>query len=189
MPRSSPRSDNSYMAQVKMLHVFGFDDADDAGIRYDSSKYRLIREPSNPVDPNAVVVYISQLKVGYLEWEVAADVAPEMDAGDVFSARHDHSKRSNYYNQKYDNDHGDGYYRDLHVQVYNESVIAIAKGKVITEEETARLRTLHIDPRLTNRNSEVASQGGKVSRTPATGCGCLVLGLISIGATIVSILK
>ena len=93
-----------------MLSKFGFDYADKAGIRCDSKSYRLVRDKSNPHDPNAVSFYINQVKVGYVERAAAKSIAPKMDDGDIFSARHIHSTKGSHYDSKFDNDYNDGYY-------------------------------------------------------------------------------
>jgi len=51
----------------------------------DGAKFdlELVREPSNPHDPNAIVVqvYADMERLGHLPRDVAARIAPEMDAG------------------------------------------------------------------------------------------------------------
>lgn len=42
---------------------------------------RLVREPGNTYDPNAIEVYHGEIKLGHLPRDLAATVAPEMDAG------------------------------------------------------------------------------------------------------------
>lgn len=49
---------------------------------------RLVREPYNPADPNAVkVIHQSGRKVGYLRRTIAAYVAPIMDLGAVYRSK------------------------------------------------------------------------------------------------------
>ena len=51
----------------------------------------LQREPSNAFDENAIAVLDpeTQIHIGYVAKEVAADLAPEMDAGTEFTCRVD----------------------------------------------------------------------------------------------------
>lgn len=41
----------------------------------------LVREPSNPYDPNAVMVFLDSVQVGYIPAGIASDMAPLMDDG------------------------------------------------------------------------------------------------------------
>ncbi|MDR6808880.1 hypothetical protein J2Y45_006094 [Dyadobacter sp. BE34] len=168
MARKAYRSDNSVQAEIKMLADFGFDYADKAGIRYDSKSYRLVREKFNPYDANAIVLYINQVKIGYVERGVAKLIAPQMDEGDVFSARHVHSTKGNHYEEKFDNKYNDGYYRNLTVQIYNESAISRDKGQPLPTEVTNSLSTLLRNPSLSDKHNERDRVGGG-------GCGCMVL--------------
>lgn len=42
---------------------------------------KLVREPDNPHDPNAIAVYSASGQLGYLSAEVAEELAEQMDAG------------------------------------------------------------------------------------------------------------
>jgi hypothetical protein len=42
---------------------------------------RVVREPENPYDPNAIAVFIFQQQLGHFPRGFAAEVAPLMDAG------------------------------------------------------------------------------------------------------------
>jgi hypothetical protein len=46
----------------------------------------LRRDPGNPHDPNAIAVLAGGAQVGWVPREVAADLAPELDAGKPWSA-------------------------------------------------------------------------------------------------------
>jgi single-stranded-DNA-specific exonuclease len=47
----------------------------------------LRRDPGNPHDPNAIAVHLAGgEQVGWVPREVAAELAPELDAGRVWSA-------------------------------------------------------------------------------------------------------
>lgn len=48
---------------------------------------RLVREPNNPADVNAVAVYFYTGKLGYIPRELAKRVAPAMDRGIPVRAR------------------------------------------------------------------------------------------------------
>ena len=53
----------------------------------DIGTYAVIREPDNPYDPNAVrVSFLGAYDMGYLPRQVAATLAPMMDAGRTFLA-------------------------------------------------------------------------------------------------------
>ncbi len=53
----------------------------------DPGRLRLLREPENPHDPNAVRVALAGgLPLGYLPREVAAGIAPLIDAGERLEA-------------------------------------------------------------------------------------------------------
>jgi len=53
----------------------------------DIGTYILVREPDNPFDSNAIKVTVSGLVfLGYLPREIAAELAPLMDAGKHFTA-------------------------------------------------------------------------------------------------------
>ncbi|MFA9445492.1 HIRAN domain-containing protein [Egicoccus sp. AB-alg6-2] len=49
----------------------------------------LRREPDNPADPFAVAVWAEQWRIGYLDRQVAARLAPRLDAGLSVEARID----------------------------------------------------------------------------------------------------
>lgn len=168
MARKAYRSDNSVRAEIKMLSDYGFDYADKAGIRYNSQSYRLVRDKYNPNDPNAIALYINQVKIGYVERSVASLIAPEMDSGDVFSARHVHSTKGQHYNPKFDNDYNDGYFREMEVQIYNESAIMRDKGQSISTEVVSNLSNLSRNPSLSYKHNQRDRVGGG-------GCGCMVL--------------
>ena len=46
----------------------------------------LRRDPGNPHDPNAIAVLAGDAQVGWVPREVAAELAPELDAGKPWSA-------------------------------------------------------------------------------------------------------
>ena len=46
----------------------------------------LVREPDNPHDPNAIAVRFGTLQLGFLRREIARRLAPNIDAGDRYSA-------------------------------------------------------------------------------------------------------
>jgi HIRAN domain-containing protein len=50
------------------------------------SQLALRRDPDNPHDPNAIAVYARDEQVGWVPREVAAELAPELDAGGAWSA-------------------------------------------------------------------------------------------------------
>ena len=56
------------------------------------SKFKLQREPHNEHDPNAILILLSVkkgqhfLELGYIEKDVAARIAPQMDAGENIGA-------------------------------------------------------------------------------------------------------
>ena len=53
----------------------------------DTGYYALIREPENPHDPSAVAVSLGGVwHMGYIPKDLAAELAPLMDAGRVFDA-------------------------------------------------------------------------------------------------------
>ena len=52
----------------------------------DIGSYRLIREPENLHDPNAIRVELAGLFLGYIPRDLARDLAPLMDAGRSFLA-------------------------------------------------------------------------------------------------------
>jgi single-stranded-DNA-specific exonuclease len=56
-----------------------------AGLR-EGEALELVREPENPHDPNAIQVRFGQLQLGFLRREIAKYLAPNMDAGDRYSA-------------------------------------------------------------------------------------------------------
>ena len=70
-----------------------------AGIAYDNRRQvaarrakiddplDLVREPDNPVDPNAVLLRHRAGEIGYLPWYVAQLLAPEMDSGIEFASK------------------------------------------------------------------------------------------------------
>jgi single-stranded-DNA-specific exonuclease len=47
----------------------------------------LVREPGNPVDPNAIAVRFGALQVGFLRKEIAKRLAANIDAGERYEAR------------------------------------------------------------------------------------------------------
>lgn len=53
----------------------------------DLTDCKLIREPENKYDHNAVKVVVGSLEMGYLPKMVAANIAPEMDSGKRFIAK------------------------------------------------------------------------------------------------------
>jgi hypothetical protein len=52
----------------------------------DIGSYRLLREPDNPHDPNAIRVELAGLFLGYIPRDLARKLAPLMDAGMSFLA-------------------------------------------------------------------------------------------------------
>lgn len=182
MARKAHRTDNSVYSNIKMLSEFGFDYAVDSGVRYESKAYRLIRDKSNPHDANAIALYIYQIKVGYVERSIAKNIAPQMDSGDAFSARHFNSSNARDYNEKFDNKYGDGYYRQLSVQIYNESAIARAKGQELSPEVYSSLHTIIQNPKLSSKynpgKQDISSNTG--------GCGCLVALLILASSAVMT---
>ena len=52
----------------------------------DIGSYRLVREPENPHDPNAIRVELAELFLGYIPRDLAKNLAPLMDAGRSFLA-------------------------------------------------------------------------------------------------------
>ena len=53
----------------------------------DIGSYAVIREPENPYEPNAVrISFLGTYDMGYLPRQVAATLAPMMDAGRTFLA-------------------------------------------------------------------------------------------------------
>jgi single-stranded-DNA-specific exonuclease len=46
----------------------------------------LVREPENPHDPNALAVHYGRLQLGYLRREIALRIAPNVDAGERYTA-------------------------------------------------------------------------------------------------------
>ena len=50
----------------------------------------LVREPENPHDPNAVGVWYGQLKLGFVKKQIAARIAPNIDAGERYRAEVKH---------------------------------------------------------------------------------------------------
>jgi single-stranded-DNA-specific exonuclease len=46
----------------------------------------LVREPQNPADPNAVAVRYGRLGIGYVRKQIAARIAPNIDAGERYTA-------------------------------------------------------------------------------------------------------
>jgi hypothetical protein len=46
----------------------------------------LRRDPENPHDPNAIAVYAGGLQAGWVPRDLAAEIAPAIDAGEPFSA-------------------------------------------------------------------------------------------------------
>lgn len=177
------RTDYSIDTEVRCLSWYDFDTAVEHKVQYDSTSYRLVREPNNATDKNAVLVFLSQLKIGYLPKNVAKIVGVKMDAGDAFSIVHRHSSRGNHYDAKYDNDYSDGYYRDLHISVYNESEIARAKGVDIDPELVDRLTHLPQDQKLGSgfRNAKVKAE------VPQSGCMLLLGGLALVPIIIILI--
>jgi single-stranded-DNA-specific exonuclease len=60
-----------------------------AGIR-PGEVLHLVREPNNAYDPNAIAVRYGQLALGYLRKEIAVRVAPNIDAGERYTAEVKH---------------------------------------------------------------------------------------------------
>ena len=52
----------------------------------DIGSFALVREPDNPHDPNAIRVEIGGLYLGYVQRNIAEDLAPQMDGGGRFIA-------------------------------------------------------------------------------------------------------
>jgi hypothetical protein len=46
----------------------------------------LVREPNNPVDPNAIKVFVGSLHMGYVPADIAADLSSQIDAGENWLA-------------------------------------------------------------------------------------------------------
>jgi single-stranded-DNA-specific exonuclease len=75
---------NSFYTKVVGVSFEGRQDIV-AGLRVGQT-LELRRQSENPVDPNAIVVRFGALQVGFLRKEIAAHLAPNMDAGDRYSA-------------------------------------------------------------------------------------------------------
>jgi single-stranded-DNA-specific exonuclease len=56
-----------------------------AGLR-EGQSLELVRQPENPVDPNAVAVRYGALPIGFLKKDIAKRLAPNIDAGDRYTA-------------------------------------------------------------------------------------------------------
>ena len=63
----------------------------------DINSYSLEREPSNPYDPNAVLVSIGTYHLGYLPTTLSKVIGPLMDAGKKFKAEFHSLNRSPYH--------------------------------------------------------------------------------------------
>jgi hypothetical protein len=79
-------------ARERGLHVSGL-----AGARHHAealaadalapgSPLALVREPDNPHDANAIAVHAGGAHVGFVPRELAAEIAPALDAGERWSA-------------------------------------------------------------------------------------------------------
>jgi len=155
--------------EVVALSKYSFDRAFELGIYKTSHRYRLIREKINPHDPNAVLVYIDRLKIGYLPRHMAKPVAHAIDNGDAYSVKYKYAVKGDDYDKKYDNDYSDGYYRRLELDITNESAYSRALGIGMTQEEYNILMTL--------------PSGAAVHNDEPSGCGCIapvVIGAIAL---------
>lgn len=150
------RSNYHYRANITWLYKYDFDKIDMYGYLQDGHRYRIKRDTENLYDSNAVAVYVSELKVGYLESGLASTIAPLLDSGHIFSFVHEYSKKSENYSKKYDDERGDGYYRKLTITIFDETSIHKAQGK-------------EIDPILKERLVKTPDP------IPGSGCGCLML--------------
>lgn len=130
--------------EVVALSKYSFDRAYELDIYKTSHRYRLIREKTNPYDPNAVLVYIDRLKSGYLPRHVAKPVAHAIDNGDAYSVKYKYARKGS----DYDNDYSDGYYRRLEIEITNESAYSKALGIEMTMEEYNILMTLPAGPNV-----------------------------------------
>jgi hypothetical protein len=61
-------------------------DALQANASEPGSRLELRRDPDNPHDPNAIAVFAGGEQVGWVPRELAADLAPQIDAGTPWSA-------------------------------------------------------------------------------------------------------
>lgn len=147
-------SDHSYLARVTWLHRDYFDFIVSKGIQTESPRYRLIRDSNNAYDKNAVSVYVNQFKVGYLDAQLAKIIAPLLDDGHVFRIVHEYSFKGNNYEEKYDNDYGDGFYRELRILIYDELEIASTKGVEIATDLYNSLRYPLVDASLNDQSSK-----------------------------------
>lgn len=55
----------------------------------DGAELTLDREPDNRFDPNAIGVYYADTKCGHIPRDIAAQLAPILDAGDFLGATKD----------------------------------------------------------------------------------------------------
>jgi hypothetical protein len=57
--------------------------------KFDIRWFAMVREPDNPHDPNAIrVALFGEFFMGYIPKDIAAHLAPLMDAGRVFDAEY-----------------------------------------------------------------------------------------------------
>ena len=60
----------------------------------DIGSFRLVREPENPHDPNAIRVEVASKYLGHIPKDKAKELAPQMDAGKnlfaLFVSRNEH---------------------------------------------------------------------------------------------------
>ena len=80
----------SYGDRQKNIKSFAYSDLTDC---------KLIREPENEYDFNAVKVVVGSLEMGYLPKIVAANIAPEMDSGKRFTAQFECLNQHHAYDQ------------------------------------------------------------------------------------------
>ena len=87
-----------------------------AGLRADAS-LELLREPENPYDSNAIAVAYGNLRLGFFNRELAAHIAPVMDAGVRYRARIASLTGS-----------GEGRHRGVNIFVEREAATAMRRG-------------------------------------------------------------
>lgn len=153
---------------VAFLAKYDFDYAVGRNILYHHDKYRLIRERNNPHDPNAVAVYVNQVKLGYIPRTKLSRITPKMDNGDVFRVWVNKADYGNEYNPRQDNSYSDGYYRKLTIEIFNESEEARESGTELDYDRGHHLAHKVFDPDL--KPPAVFDGAAKPG-----GCGCLVL--------------
>ena len=77
----------SYLARdAPLLAERGLRVSGVAGTQFRPGALELRREPGNPHDANAIAVHAGGVHVGFVPRELAAEIAPELDAGRPWSA-------------------------------------------------------------------------------------------------------